>query len=1092
MLAEAAHYGLFPIRYAGEGSMYQKTLDLHLPGTGQWLFTTQEYLSWSADPGKILWISGRVGAGKSVMTASLIRHVAGVNEAPVVYFFFDPHSRLDEELLFTVAQDLLSQLLPHKVRIPSAIAALQKRASGPGSAKRETLWEILLLAISELKIIYVIFDGLDELRAQSQPTDSQDHLRTLMDLNPRFVKLAATCIEHDSLANISKIERQHFTVYLSGPHTNEDLRKYVEHRLEREVNKRLPEDYLMVVRQLVAQNESCNFLWARLILDHLETRVWRTETSELLPRDIPSTLDGVYTSILSHQAQSFDIKPSFQRRVLSWASHASRPVRLPELADLLVHVGESTSIPDAESAIQNCWGCLMRIGADSTFEPAHHSITDFLRIYVKKMSAESGQESTKHLLTAPNNSFGSIHKALLVDCMDYLESGVLKSPELSKIRPKFGVDPSHYPERYGFTPDDIKKSGFLKERPFLQYAVNEWPFHLSGCDVADKTALKKVDGLLIYRSPVSAEFLHWLLLSKLDDSLRTAGYMPLHVAAFFGLDSYIEHLAVLGHNLNSRAETGWTPAMVAVNQGQVECIETLLRYGADANSTDNFGISLVHMAVLVNNPRVVDVLVSGKANPMMRLSSPIKKEIRSSAETCSWLRPVVKKTLLPLLYTSTQDLESRRQGTAVKTLIGCTPIHMACLIGSENAAAVLLGKLTRKQLRTISIHPAAMWGHGEVLSRLLDYSDIAKGINMKDGEGNTPLFYASRWQDSEAVRVLLQYGANARKLSDDRGAYRPIFPAKGGTKIGNKTPLHAWAGMGPHILRSKVFSNPSYADMESVATLLVKAGCDVNARDVDGQTALFGWTKQSVGSPPGTNHEHFVATLLSLGADATVRDNGGNTVLQGTMGLDFEDAAMSLLIGAGADINAGRDSDGANPVHLHVGAIDIDRFHAYGADFNRADMHGNTPLHYATKTFLPKPERLEKLLEVCDPTVTNKKGETCLFGAWRLASPSYSFGELIVDLMRHGLSLELKNSQGRTALLEVCREGDPDAIRTLIQAGADSTVQDGEGNSCESIFRGRSLAADSSGMILINRPRRPPPSCETANISQFSPRSLLH
>ena len=116
---------------------------------------------------------------------------------------------------------------------------------------------------------------------------------------------------------------------------------------------------------------------------------------------------------------------------------------------------------------------------------------------------------------------------------------------------------------------------------------------------------------------------------------------------------------------------------------------------------------------------------------------------------------------------------------------------------------------------------------------------------------------------------------------------------------------------------------------------LIKAGADVNAKDVEGMTSLM----YACAANKNEGRIDIVNELIKAGADVNSRDKKGMTPLMLTRDIGLVD----VLIKAGADINA-KNNEGMTPLMLarDFGLVDV--LIKAGADVNDRNFKGATAL----------------------------------------------------------------------------------------------------------------------------------------------------
>ena len=295
-----------------------------------------------------------------------------------------------------------------------------------------------------------------------------------------------------------------------------------------------------------------------------------------------------------------------------------------------------------------------------------------------------------------------------------------------------------------------------------------------------------------------------------------------------------------------------------------------------------------------------------------------------------------------------QEMLSTSNGTRTREAMAIKALHIAAWWGHEDTVEALLEEVPREVLRgcdeaSRALMKAARVGHRGIVERLL-----AAGLDVDaESDGCTPLQEASLSGRFDVVDYLLTAGADVNKETESVQS----TPLSLATITREREVVKLLLSAGAEVDKSDEVGNfPLLAECmrgdSELIKLLVDAGAKVDKmRDRDGVTPLMAAANQG--------HRKVVQLLVDAGATVDKADRDGRTAL--FFGLDDHMEAVQLLLDRGADLDrAVNCCQGLGATRLHwaskVGLLGMVRsLLDAGADVNRQDFSGETPLHWAAR-----------------------------------------------------------------------------------------------------------------------------------------------
>ena len=427
-----------------------------------------------------------------------------------------------------------------------------------------------------------------------------------------------------------------------------------------------------------------------------------------------------------------------------------------------------------------------------------------------------------------------------------------------------------------------------------------------------------------------------------------------------------------GADVNSPWGDGSTALLWAAHWNDLEMADLLLGAGADVNAADDHGVTPLDRAAENASPAMVEKLLTAGADVNAARASGLTP-LMVSARTGS-LRVV------NVLLAHEADVNARTAATNGSAL-------MWAVAGSHaDVARALLNAGAEPRTSTADgftpLLFAAANGDVAIAETLIE---AGVGVNDTGSDGTHPLPYAIANGQDEFARFLLRRGADPNGAMGGIRALH-VAAANVGTWLGDWSRGHGYGAR----FRGR---NLAPAQRLALVQTLLERGADVNVRiatsamfmsyighptkgafegfatgtgDLRGATPLWVAAYAANGAG-GSGALEIIRTLLAAGADQHLTTDDGTTPFMVAAGLgratytpreprgvrsESAEAAVRMLLEAGADINAANEADFTA---LHGAAYRglnevIEYLVAEGADIDARDFRGRTPYRIAEGT----------------------------------------------------------------------------------------------------------------------------------------------
>ncbi|CAK9293553.1 unnamed protein product [Gordionus sp. m RMFG-2023] len=451
----------------------------------------------------------------------------------------------------------------------------------------------------------------------------------------------------------------------------------------------------------------------------------------------------------------------------------------------------------------------------------------------------------------------------------------------------------------------------------------------------------------------------------------------------------------------AKKNTGDTILHLACRKRDATLIKIFLDAGAQIDMQNREGHTPLHISAWEGDQQAITLFYNYKANPNI-FDKLDRTPIHIATERG---------------YTSIVDflIDKFQASLTARTEDGSTLVHIASLSGHPDTAQLFLKKgvplMMPNKSGAISLHSAARRGHNSMVKLLLDNG--AK-VDAMTNDRYTSLHIAVIYCKPDVVLTLLGYSANVNM--------------KGGPDM--ETPLHIAARV---------------SEGERSADILIKSGANVNATQINGETALHIAAK--------FGNSRMINVLIAEKANPFAVSKQLETPLHIAVRYCFL-MIVTLLLNyvekdhgkkAVTDYVNQANHDGETSVHLaasltkknaHSKFEEVEMMRIllnYSGDLKKLSLKlHETPLHYCAKA---GDERILQLMLQMAPkgkllNIVNQED----INSWTpllVASESGNI-EIVKLLLQNHARVDIFDEQGKAALHLACENGHSDVVDELM------------------------------------------------------------
>ncbi|KAH6894845.1 ankyrin repeat-containing domain protein [Coprinopsis sp. MPI-PUGE-AT-0042] len=605
-----------------------------------------------------------------------------------------------------ILESLVKQIVERHDDLIPFIEALYARHKKEGTnPNQQELREVLVTFVWLGKTLFFVLDAFDELRAEDRPI----LLNLLASLDAKLFI---------SSRPLEPLQRQypHARVFNIAA-TPSDLDLHIKHFL-----RHTPElmallegtDLEEQIAETIHQKSGGMFLHAKLQLEALRNCVSALDVEETL-RAFPSDIEAIYAKTWERILAQAPRQSNLAKLVLLWITHADGEMTIDTLRRAVATCPETYTfepkrmVPEA-LLLSVCCG-LVSVDAKTRLVRLIHYTT------------------RNAILPRIVNSFPVPHALLGHVCIVHTTKSGFQHYSLESWDPTANLEAR------------------LRNDSLLEYAYRSWAHHTRQCGPYTPITSAATD----------------LVLNCANYPLKYGGRVdfggPIHVAAFYGLETLITLAAQLHSPNSGTTEYSDLPLMLAVQCGHLACAKALLLLpGIDVNRCNSHSQNALVIAARYGHIELVQLLtevpnIDTNAADVLGRTALIYASIRGDTEVVKLFMklPGIKVSAANTCgWPALMHAVARGHTEVVKELLSAQEIDV------NRPSFHSGGDYASPPHSLTALMMAASRGHINIVKQLLE----APGININyvsKPDGNTALSYALARGHREIVDLLLAF-----------------------------------------------------------------------------------------------------------------------------------------------------------------------------------------------------------------------------------------------------------------------------------------------------------------------------------------------